>query len=37
MKYFFRILLVLVLAVGVVFGMYYYTNGNPFENDDNEG
>ena len=33
MKYFFRILLVLVLAVGVVFGMYYYTNGNPFENE----
>lgn len=31
MKYFFRILLTLVLAVGVVFGIYYYTNGNPFE------
>ncbi len=30
MKYFFRILLTLVLAVGVVFGIYYYTNGNPF-------
>lgn len=27
MKYFLRIILVLVVAVGVVFGVYYYTNG----------
>ena len=31
MKYFLRVLLVLVLAVAVVFGVYYYTNGNPFQ------
>ncbi|MBQ9517093.1 MAG: hypothetical protein IJR60_03360 [Eubacterium sp.] len=31
MKYFFRVLFTLVLAVGIVFGVYYYTNGNPFE------
>ncbi|MBE6719030.1 MAG: hypothetical protein E7571_00030 [Ruminococcaceae bacterium] len=31
MKYFFRVLLVLVLAVAVVFGVYYRTNGNPFD------
>ena len=31
MKYFLRILLTLVLAVAVVFGVYYYTNGNPFD------
>ena len=34
MKYFFRILLTLVLAVCVVFGIYYYTNGNPFAQQD---
>ncbi|MBR3148571.1 MAG: hypothetical protein IKF64_00205 [Eubacterium sp.] len=31
MKYFLRVLFTLVLAVAVVFGVYYYTNGNPFE------
>jgi len=35
MKYFFKILLTLVLAVAIVFGMYYYTNGNPFEKQEN--
>lgn len=35
MKYFFRILFTLVLAVGVVFGIYYYTNGNLFEQQQN--
>ena len=33
MKYFLRILLTLVLAAAVVFGVYYYTNGNPFDNE----
>ena len=31
MKYFLRILLVLVLSVAVIFGVFVYTNGNPFE------
>ena len=31
MKYFLKVLFVLVLATAVVFGVYYYTNGNPFE------
>ncbi len=30
MKYFLRILIVLVLSVGVVFGTYYYTNSDKF-------
>ena len=34
MKYFLRILIVLVLAVGVVFGVYYYTNQDAFEKND---
>lgn len=34
MKYFLRILLVFVLAVGVVFGVYYYTNQDAFKKAD---
>jgi hypothetical protein len=36
MKYFFRILIVLVLAVGVVFGVYYYTNPDVLKNNDSD-
>lgn len=32
MKYFLRILIVLVLAAGVVFGVYHYTNGGASDN-----
>ena len=36
MKYFFRVVLTLILAGATVFGVYYYTNGMSFTSDDDK-